>query len=231
MAETKIIASGPVSTGQPVHFPLLAVAAVLLGASMANIDSRMFSIGLPDLKGAFSLSFDEGAWLSTASTASQIFIAPAVAWLATTFGLRRILGAPSIVFAVISLILPFVRDYPTVMALTILHGLLLGTFVPATLMIIFRNLPMQWWLIAIGIYASELVTHTWDLARALGVDDTLNQQLAAGVLPQMQRALPPEPRGAEIGVPFGPVVAVGADATPYEALVGWLGRNPEWTCA
>lgn len=87
------------------------------------------------------------------------------------------------------------------------------------------------WAIAIGIYASELVTHTWDLARALGVDDTLNQQLAAGVLPQMQRALPPEPRGAEIGVPFGPVVAVGADATPYEALVGWLGRNPEWTAA
>ena len=153
MAETKIIASGPVSTGEPVHYPLLAVAAVLLGASMANIDSRMFTIGLPDLKGAFSLSFDEGAWLSTASTASQIFIAPAVAWLATAFGLRRILGAPSIVFAVISLILPFVRDYPTLMGLTILHGLLLGTFVPATLMIIFRNLPMQWWLIAIGIYA------------------------------------------------------------------------------
>lgn len=153
MQETKIIACGPVSTGQPVHFPLLAVAAVLLGSSMANIDSRMFSIGLPDLKGAFSLSFDEGAWLSTASTASQIFIAPAVAWFATVFGLRRILGTPSLIFAVISLVLPFVRDYQTLLALTILHGLLLGTFVPATLMIIFRNLPMQWWLVAIGIYA------------------------------------------------------------------------------
>ena len=104
MAETKIIASGPVSTGQIAHYPLLAVIAVLLGSSMANIDSRMFSIGLPDLKGAFSLSYDEGAWLSTASTASQIFIAPAVAWLATVFGLRRILGVPSLVFAVISLI-------------------------------------------------------------------------------------------------------------------------------
>ncbi len=153
MAEAKIIASGPVSAGQPVHYPLLAVIAVLLGSSMANIDSRMFSIGLPDLKGAFSLSYDEGAWLSTASTASQIFIAPAVAWLATVFGLRRILGAPSLVFAVISLVLPFVRDYQTLLALTILHGLLLGTFVPATLLIIFRNLPMQWWLLAIGIYA------------------------------------------------------------------------------
>ncbi|MBN9585635.1 MAG: MFS transporter [Afipia sp.] len=153
MPESKVIGSGPVSVGAPVHYPIIAVIAVLLGSSMANIDSRMFSIGLPDIKGALSLSFDEGAWLSTASTASQIFIAPAVAWLATVFGLRRILGAPSLVFAVISLIIPFVRDYQTLMVLTILHGLLIGTFVPATLMIIFRNLPMRWWLLAIGIYA------------------------------------------------------------------------------
>ncbi|MGX9392768.1 MFS transporter [Nitrobacteraceae bacterium UC4446_H13] len=153
MAETRVIASGPVSVGTAVHYPILAVIAVLLGASMANIDSRMFSIGLADLRGAFSLSFDEGAWLSTASTGSQIFIAPAVAWLATVFGLRRILGLPSLVFAIISLVIPFVRDYPALLTLTVIHGLLLGTFVPATLMIIFRNLPIKWWLVAIGIYA------------------------------------------------------------------------------
>lgn len=153
MAEARIIASGPVSVGLPVHQPLLAVIAVLLSASMANIDSRIFSIGLPDLKGAFGLSFDEGAWLSTASTASQILIAPAVAWLATAFGLRRILGVPSLVFAVLSLILPFIRDFPLLLTLTIIHGLLLGMFVPAALLIIFRNLPMKWWLVAIGIYA------------------------------------------------------------------------------
>ena len=34
-----------------------------------------------------------------------------------------------------------------------MHGILLGTFVPATLMIIFRNLPIKWWLPAISIYA------------------------------------------------------------------------------
>jgi len=33
------------------------------------------------------------------------------------------------------------------------HGMLLGTFVPATLMIIFRNLPIRWWLPAIAIYS------------------------------------------------------------------------------
>jgi len=52
-----------------------------------------------------------------------------------------------------SLTIPFVRDYSTLIALSIAHGMLLGTFVPATLMIVFRNLPMRWWLPAISIYA------------------------------------------------------------------------------
>ena len=69
------------------------------------------------------------------------------------FGLRRVLGIPSLVYALISLVIPFVRDYPTLIALSIVHGMLLGTFVPATLMIIFRNLPIRWWLPAIAIYS------------------------------------------------------------------------------
>ena len=144
---------GPVSRGGIAPQPLFAVGAVLLGAFLANFDSRLTTVGLPDLRGAFSLGFDEGAWLSTAGIGSQIFIAPAVAWLATVFGLRRVLGIPSLVYALISLVIPFVHDYPTLIVLSIVHGMLLGTFVPATLMIIFRNLPIRWWLPAISIYA------------------------------------------------------------------------------
>ena len=99
MAEAKCIEAGPVSTGGVSHRPIFAVAAVLMGAFLANFDSRLFTIALPDLKGALGLSFDEGAWLSTAATASQIMIAPAVAWLATAFGLRRVLAIPSLVYA------------------------------------------------------------------------------------------------------------------------------------
>ncbi|MDB5609413.1 MAG: transport protein permease [Bradyrhizobium sp.] len=144
---------GPLSRGGIAPQPLFAVGAVLLGSFLANFDSRLTSVGLPDLRGAFSLSFDEGAWLSTAAIGSQIFIAPAVAWLATAFGLRRILGIPSLVYALISLVIPFVRDYYALIALSIVHGMLLGMFVPATLMIIFRNLPIKWWLPAIAIYS------------------------------------------------------------------------------
>jgi len=80
----------------------------------------------------------------------------------------------------------------------------------------------------VGVYASELATHAWDLARALGRDSELDQVIAAHVLPPMKGALPAEPRGLAIGIPFGPVVEVGRDATPYQQLVGWLGRDPGW---
>jgi len=153
MAEENDRDRGPVSRGGIAPRPLFAVGAVLLGAFLANFDSRLTSVGLPDLRGAFSLGFDEGAWLSTAGIGSQILVAPAVAWLATVFGMRRVLGIPSLVYALVSLTIPFVHDYPTLIALSIVHGMLLGTFVPATLMIILRNLPIKWWLPAIAIYS------------------------------------------------------------------------------
>jgi DHA2 family multidrug resistance protein len=153
MAENSDAGRGPLSSGGIAPQPLFAVGAVLLGAFLTNFDTRLTSVGLPDLRGAFSIGFDEGAWLSTAAIGSQIFIAPAVAWLATVFGLRRVLGIPSLAYALVSLLIPFVRDYNTLIVLSIVHGLLLGTFVPATLMIVFRNLPIRWWLPAIAIYS------------------------------------------------------------------------------
>lgn len=82
---------------------------------------------------------------------------------------------------------------------------------------------------AIAIYASELAVHAWDLARALGRDAELNQEVAAAVVGPITAALPAEPRGAALGIPFGPVVPVSQDAPPYARLVGWVGRDPEWT--
>ena len=88
---TEATSAGPVAAGRPSHYPILGAAAVLVGAFVVNFDTRLFSIGLPDLRGAFGLSFDEGAWLSTVATGSQILVAPAIAWLATVFGVRRVL--------------------------------------------------------------------------------------------------------------------------------------------
>jgi DHA2 family multidrug resistance protein len=69
------------------------------------------------------------------------------------FGVRRLFVVPAAVYALISLSIPLTQDYAMLLALHVARGLLLGAFVPATLLIIFRNLPMTWWLPALAIYA------------------------------------------------------------------------------
>lgn len=136
--------------------PALVAAAVLLGSFLVGFDTRILAVALPDLRGAFHLGYDEGAWLSTVATAPQILIAPAVAWLAATFGVRRVLFWPSLVYACVSCAIPLVQDFTALLVLHAVRGLLLGVFIPATIMIIFRNLPVRWWVPAFAIYAFRL---------------------------------------------------------------------------
>lgn len=76
---------------------------------------------------------------------------------------------------------------------------------------------------AIVAYTGEVATHTWDLARATGYGEPLDDAVGGrAALAAAQRAVPAEPRGGP--VPFGPVVDVPADADPYTRLAGWTGR-------
>lgn len=82
---------------------------------------------------------------------------------------------------------------------------------------------------AAGSYVGELTTHAWDLAVATGRTGELDETLALAALPAAMAKIPAEPRGEEI--PFGPVVEVGPEATAYERLVAWEGRDPRWSPA
>lgn len=78
---------------------------------------------------------------------------------------------------------------------------------------------------AVAMWAGELATHAWDLAVSTGRTDQLDEQLAEAVLPAAQNGIPAEGREH---VPFGEVVEVGPDASAYERLVAWEGRDPAW---
>ncbi|OLF16547.1 TIGR03086 family metal-binding protein [Actinophytocola xanthii] len=71
----------------------------------------------------------------------------------------------------------------------------------------------------------ELVVHGWDLARATGqrleVDDAVAEAVN-GMVSTMA------PQGREMGV-FGAEVAVPAEASPLDRVLGMSGRDPAWT--
>ncbi|HZX02955.1 TIGR03086 family metal-binding protein [Kribbella sp.] len=77
---------------------------------------------------------------------------------------------------------------------------------------------------AIAGYTGELTTHSWDLAKATGRLSELDDAVATQVLPMVQQFIPADQRGGH--VPFEPVVQVADDASPYDQLAAWQGRQP-----
>jgi uncharacterized protein (TIGR03086 family) len=76
---------------------------------------------------------------------------------------------------------------------------------------------------------NELVIHGWDVARANGQPfncDTQTLEACLALLADRAEA-GQEPGGDDD--PFGPVVAVPADAPLLDRLIGLSGRNPSWT--
>ena len=74
-------------------------------------------------------------------------------------------------------------------------------------------------------YTSDVFMHTWDLARATGQDDRLDQQVCALLLAGME---PLEDVIRSSGQ-YGPRVAVPDDADAQTRLLGFIGRDPNWT--
>jgi len=79
--------------------------------------------------------------------------------------------------------------------------------------------------IALSGYVQEVLAHGWDLAQATGQPTEGDPELALFALAGAKRILPADIRGAD-DIPFGQVVEVPPDATPYTQLAAWLGRHP-----
>ena len=105
------------------HRPLIGVAAVLLGAFLSSLNTRLTTFGLADIRDGMGLGFDEGSWLTTVFGAAQMVVAPSAAWLSTAVGTRRFMLWTSVIFAVTSLLVPFTRDFGTIIVLQLLRGL------------------------------------------------------------------------------------------------------------
>jgi uncharacterized protein (TIGR03086 family) len=73
----------------------------------------------------------------------------------------------------------------------------------------------------------DVIVHTWDLARAMGVHAELDEGTAASMLDQMAGI----DEILRASGHFGPKVEVGPDASTVDRLIAFTGRDPHWTAA
>jgi MFS transporter, DHA2 family, multidrug resistance protein len=148
--------SAPTLPSPPTTIPWLGLFAVLMGTFISTLNGRLSTFGLADIRGAVGAGFDEGAWITTAQTAAQMFVTLAAVWMGAAYGPRRVLIGASIAFAVISLLTPYSANLSMLLTMQFLGGLASGFFIPLTLSFILLNMPPKYWAFGIAIYALNL---------------------------------------------------------------------------
>ncbi|MDQ1377127.1 MAG: hypothetical protein QOE15_1300 [Acidimicrobiaceae bacterium] len=79
----------------------------------------------------------------------------------------------------------------------------------------------------VDMYLAELATHAWDLAKATGQLDRLDEGLAVAALDGARAMLKAEYRNMmEPGSPFGSEIEAPVYATCSERLAAFMGRDP-----
>lgn len=137
--------------------PYLGILGVFLGAGVATLNGRLLSVGLPDLRGALHLGFDEASWIPTALNMATMFSGVFVVFLSAMFGARRILLPAAGIFTVVSTLLPFAPSYWAMLGLLIIAGLASGTFYTLTMTFVLTALPKRLIIFGIAAYASDIV--------------------------------------------------------------------------
>jgi MFS transporter, DHA2 family, multidrug resistance protein len=136
----------------------VATAGVFLGAGIASLSQRLLSVGLPDLRGALGLGFDEAAWIPTACNTAIMFMGPFSVFFGAWLGRRKVLLGAGAIFTLVSILLPFSPNLRTLLVLQVIAGLSSGTFYPLSLSYALSSLPLRYSIYAIGAYSMELLS-------------------------------------------------------------------------
>src|SRR5215469_9232913 len=137
--------------------PYAGIVGVFLGAGLATLNSRLISVGLPDLRGALSLGFDEASWIPTALNMAMMFSGVFIVFVNARYGPRRILLPAAAIFTIASALVPFAPAYWVMLTLLVIAGIASGTFYSLTLTFVLTALPKRLIIFGIAAYAADIV--------------------------------------------------------------------------
>ena len=137
--------------------PYVGILGVFLGAGIATLNARLVSVGLPDLRGAAGLGFDEASWIPTALNMATMFSGVFIVFVNSVLGPRSILLTSAAIFTATSVLLPFAPNYGTMLVLIVIAGLASGTFYSLTMTFVLSALPKRLIIFGIAAYAADIV--------------------------------------------------------------------------
>ena len=121
----------------------LAAAVFILSFAtfIVILDATIINVAVPHIAGSFAASPTEATWVITAYAVAEALTVPLSGWLATRFGIVRVLVTAIFCFALFSVLCGIAPTLQILVALRVLQGLSGGPLIPISQTLILRISP------------------------------------------------------------------------------------------
>jgi DHA2 family multidrug resistance protein len=132
----------------------LGLFGAVLGSFVSNLDTRLTTFSVIDLRGGVGYGVDEAAWVSAAYNIAEIAVVPMTPWLAGIISQRRAVAVSIILLTVAGAMVPWAAQlgYVWLVMMRFLQGLGGGALIPLLLGILLRHMPLHQRIYGLTLY-------------------------------------------------------------------------------
>jgi DHA2 family multidrug resistance protein len=135
-----------------LRHPTLVLTTLMLGTSMAAIDTSIVNVSLPVIRHQFKVNVDEIEWVITAYMITFTLVIPLIGWLKSKVGYFYLYAGSVAIFTIGSLLCSFSHHLPLLVAARIIQATGGGAITPTSLAILSESFPAErrgaaigWW--------------------------------------------------------------------------------------
>ena len=121
---------------------VLALATVLC-CLLYTVDSTIVNVALPHMQGSLQATQDQIAWVITSYIVVSAIATPPAGWLASRFGLRRVLSLAVLGFTAGSMLCGFARTLDEMVFFRVVQGLCGAALVPLSQVALMQEYPRE----------------------------------------------------------------------------------------
>ena len=141
--------------GNPSHssYKWWVRANIMIGTSMAVLDSTIVNVSLPKIMAAFGISVDKAEWVITGYLLAFAAMLPSSGWFADHFGYKRLYMIALFLFTAGSFLCAMAWNENVLIAFRVIQGSGGGIITPDGMAIVLREFPHERRGTALGFWA------------------------------------------------------------------------------
>ncbi len=138
----------------PITWTLaIGLAGAVLGSLVSNLDTRLTTFSLADLRGGIGFGVDEASWVSTAYNVAEVAVVPMTPWLAAIVSPRRAIAAAAALLTIAGAFVPIAAPhFVALVAMRFLQGMGGGALIPLLLLSVLRFTPAHQRVYGLTVY-------------------------------------------------------------------------------